>query len=69
MQWARNSSRHDEVPGSFKKNWVEKGIFVLPRQVLQRQMAGTPGQIFEIDASGDAWLIPWVEENTKSQLH
>ena len=38
-------------------------------QVHQRQVAGTPGQIFEIDAGGDAWLVPWVKENAKSKLH
>ena len=31
MQWARNSRRQGEVPGSFKKTWVEKGFFFLPR--------------------------------------
>ena len=31
-------------------------------------MAGTPGQIFEIDAGGDTWLIPWVKENAKVNL-
>ena len=28
-----------------------------------------PGQIFEIDAGGDAWLVPWVKENAKGKLH
>ena len=31
-------------------------------QVHQRQVAGTPGQIFEIEAGGDGWLEPWVKE-------
>ena len=72
MQWARNSRRQGEVPGSFKKTWVAKGIFSfqgLGLQVHQKQVAGTPGQIFEIDAGGDAWLVPWVKENAKSKLH
>ena len=37
-------------------------------QVHQRQVAGTPGQIFEIDVGGDTWLIPWVKENAKVNL-
>ena len=37
-------------------------------QFHQRQVAGTPGQIFEIDAGGDGWLVPWVKENAKMQL-
>ena len=73
MQWARNSRRQGEVPGSFKKTWVEKGIFFscqdLGLQAHQRQVAGTPGQIFEIDAGEDAWLVPWVKENAKGKLH
>ena len=28
-----------------------------------------PGQIFEIDAGEDAWLVPWVKENAKGKLH
>ena len=55
-------------PGSHKKTWVEKGILVLLRrgsQVHQRRVAGTPGQIFEIDAVGDGWLEPWVKEKDK----
>ena len=62
VPWARSSTRQGEVPGSFKKTWVEKGFFScqdLGLQVHQRQVAGTPGQIFEIDAGGDAWLVPW----------
>ena len=31
MQWARNSRRQGEVPGSFKKTWVEKGFFFLAK--------------------------------------
>ena len=57
-------------PGSHKKTWVEKGILVLLRrgsQVHQRRVAGTPGQIFEIDAVGDGWLEPWVKENPAAQ--
>ena len=71
VQWARNSRRQGEVPGSLKKTWVEKVIFVfqdLGLQVHQRQVAGTPGQIFEIDAGGDGWLVSWVKENANMQL-
>ena len=50
-----------EVPGFYKKTWVEKGIFVF-KFIKQRHVAGEPGQIFEIGAGGDGWLVPWVKE-------
>ena len=47
---------------------IDIDLFIYTLQVHQRQVAGTPRQIFEIDAGGDGWLVPWVKENAKMQL-
>ena len=71
VQWARNSRRQGEAPGSKRPGLKREFLSCqdLGLQVHQGQVAGTPGQIFEIDAGGDAWLVPWVKENAKSKLH
>ena len=61
VQWARNNRKQGKALGSFKKTWVEKGIFVF-KFIKQSHVAGVPGQIFEIGAGGDGWLVPWVKE-------
>ena len=71
VQWASNSKRQGEVPGSIKRPGLKREFLScqdLGLQVHQRQVAGTPRQIFEIDAGGDGWLVPWVKENAKMQL-
>ena len=70
MQWASNGCRA-RFQVSIKRPGLKKEILScqdLGLQVHQKQVAGTPGQIFEIDAGGDGWLVPWVKENAKMQL-
>ena len=57
MQWARNSRWQGEVPGSFKKTWVEKGIFVLPSKGKWQAHLDKYLKLVLVEM-----VVPWVKE-------
>ena len=58
-----------QVTESISGSVVPLAMFSFQVSIAGAVFDSAPGPLHLIDAGEDAWLVPWVKENTKSQLH